>query len=92
MAKITNIFTRLFAAIKFVYEHTTIEPVVFFLNFSLNIDTITYDQLKITKSCLTDFNYSEEVCDNLVDGNYTTQNDLVQDEVRHNKYILWIIK
>ena len=37
MAKITNIFTRLIAAIKFVYEHTTIEPVVFFLNFSLNV-------------------------------------------------------
>ena len=81
-SRVTNILSKLLATIKFLFDNTTIEPVVFFLNFSLNIDTITYDQLKITKSCLTDFNYSEEVCDNLVDGNHTAENDIVQDEVK----------
>ena len=78
----SGVYRKILAAIKFIIDNITIEPVVFFFNFSLNIDSITYDQLKITKSCLTDFDYTEDVCDNLLDGNHTTENDLVQDEVK----------
>lgn len=65
----------------FVVSNITIEPLVFLVAFSGTLDNISYDQLKIDKSCLNDFNFTEEICDNLLEDNYTAQNDLVDEEV-----------
>ena len=88
MEKYKGFFQSIFGTIRKILKNVTIEPVVFFLYCSFAIDTITLDQLKITKSCLTDFKYPQEVCDNLVDGNHTEENNLVQNEVGHLIYKL----
>ena len=69
----------------FIVSNITIEPLVFLVAFSGTMDNISYGQLKIDKSCLNDFNFTQEICENLVEDNYTAQNDLVDEEVGNYK-------
>ena len=66
--------------IKLVYQNITIEPAMFVYYLFFEITYIPLDQLKIEKSCRTDFNYTEEICSNLLDGNHDDENTAVQNE------------
>ena len=45
------------------------------------MDDISLGQMLIYKSCLHDFDFPDGTCDNLLDGNHTTENSAVQNEV-----------
>ena len=66
-------------------RHVTIEPVIFFMSIVQYIDLITWDQLVIDKTCHIDFNFTSEVCDNLLDETFEDQNTEVQNEVAQYK-------
>ena len=63
----------------------TLEPVIFFHSFVDSMDSTSLGQLVIDKSCRLDFNYTQEVCDSLLDGNHEAANKAVQDEVAQYK-------
>ena len=65
-----------------ILRNITVEPVMFLYFFSGNLDSISLSQLKIIKSCKHDFDFNETVCENLLGGNYTEENDMVQDKAR----------
>ena len=66
-------------------KNITIEPVIFFMTIVEYIDLVTIDQLVIDKSCRLDFNYTADVCDNLVETAYEDENTEVQNEVAQYK-------
>lgn len=74
-------WTKLKEKAKFVWDNITIEPAVFFIFFSQGLDGISEEQLLIVKTCLNDFDYGPEVCDNLLEDNFTDINTEVQNEV-----------
>lgn len=80
-AKKKSISTRFIDQLKLIWKNTTVEPVLFCVFFAQELDSVTYNQLTINKACLNDFHYSQDICDNLLDGNHTEENDVVQDEV-----------
>ena len=80
--KFKNIFSTAKAKLLFLYGIITIEPMLIFYDFSLILDDVSMHQLQIDKCCLNDFNFTQEVCDNLVEDGYEEQNELVQDEVK----------
>lgn len=81
MRKLKDYFQICKSRARFILSNITIEPLVFLVAFSGTLDNISYNQLKIDKSCLNDFNFTQEICDNLLEDNYTAQNDLVDDAV-----------
>ena len=66
--------------IRLAITNITIEPALFLLSFSGNLEDISVNQMLIYKSCRVDFNFNETVCDNLVT-DFKEENDLVQNEV-----------
>ena len=75
--------TRIKSRLLKIWRNITVEPVVFFIMFSSGVDNVSLSQLKIQKACRIDFHFNDTVCDNLLEENYTDENTLVQDEVRH---------
>ena len=74
------LFSRLYQFLRMVVTNMTIEPGVFLLAFSGNMDDISVNQMLIYKSCKVDFEFNSTVCDNLVT-DFKDQNELVQDKV-----------
>ena len=60
----------------------TIEPAMFIITFGDIVDEVSLSQMTIDKSCRSDFDFNETVCDNLT--SYEHENADVQDEVSHN--------
>jgi hypothetical protein len=71
-----------------VLENITLEPVLFFVSFVGSMDMAAVGQLVIDKSCHIDFDFSEEICDNLLNETYKPENKQVQDEVAQFKVSL----
>lgn len=63
-----------------VFKSITIEPAMFLIAFSSNMDDVANSQMIIYKSCKLDFHYNETVCENLVT-DYKEENKQVQEEV-----------
>ena len=76
-----GLFKTFSEKMKFVLNNITIEPAMFVYYLFYEICIVPFDQLKIDKSCLNDFNYTQDVCDNLLDGNHDDENTAVQNEV-----------
>ena len=74
---------KVWAKIMHIITNITFEPAYFLILFGANIDNATYNEMTIRKSCLNDFNFTEGTCENLLDGNHTEENDMVQDKVIH---------
>ncbi len=68
-----------------VMENITLEPVLFFVSFVGSMDSASVGQLLIDKSCRLDFNFTAEVCDNLLAEENKPANKAVQDEVAQFK-------
>jgi len=79
------LFSRIKRGLFTAKKNITIEPVIFFMTIVEYIDLVTIDQLVIDKSCRLDFNYTAEVCDNLVETAYEDENTEVQNEVAQYK-------
>ena len=75
-----NFLFRVIQFIRLAITNITIEPALFLLSFSGNLEDISVNQMLIYKSCRVDFNFNETVCDNLVT-DFKEENDLVQNEV-----------
>ena len=60
----------------------TIEPAMFIITFGDIVDEVSLSQMTIDKSCRSDFDFNETVCDNLTA--YEGENFDGQDEVSHN--------
>ena len=63
-----------------ILENITIEPAVFLISFSTNMDDVSLSQMTLYKSCTNDFpEYNHTTCLNLVQ--YGEANRIVQQEV-----------
>ena len=74
-----------------VMQNLTLEPVLFFMSFVGSMDSASIGQLVIDKSCNIDFNFTQEICDNLLDDMYTEENELVEAEVSQFKVDQFLI-
>ena len=74
-----------------VVTNITVEPILFFNSFSDALDDVSISQMKLIKSCKHDFNFTDEICDDLLNDNYTMENDMVQDEVHESGIITFYI-
>ena len=66
-----------------ILSNLTIEPAFFIMSFSISLETIATQQMAVLKSCKNDFNYPDEICNNLNSNNYTEQNKEVSQKVRN---------
>ena len=62
-----------------ILKNVTIEPAVFLISFSTNMDDVTLSQMTLYKSCINDFQFDNGTCSNLV--NDFEANSAVQKEV-----------
>lgn len=65
-----------------VWRNLTIEPAWFFITLADGIDSVSSEQLLLQKTCKNDFNYTDEICNNLSEDQYKDEYKNVQDEVR----------
>ena len=61
------------------FRNITLEPVMLFYGVVRSIDGIANNQLLLDKTCLNDFDFGEEICNDLV--NHKENNTVVQNEV-----------
>jgi len=61
------------------FRNITLEPVMLFYGVIRSIDSIANSQLLLDKTCINDFDFGEEVCNDLV--NWKENNTVVQNEV-----------
>ena len=78
---------RLLGGLVKIITSITIEPAMFILTFGDICDEVSLSQMIIDKSCRSDFDFNETVCDNLT--SYEHENADVQDEVSHNTSYLF---
>ena len=67
-------------------KHTTIEPIILLVSLVTSIDSVALNQLLVDKSCAQDFNFTQEVCDN-IQTNKTLEHELsmVENEIAQYK-------
>jgi len=70
---------------KYFLTNITLEPVMLFYGIIRSIDRVAQSQLIIDKTCLNDFDFGEEICENLLD--YDANNTVVQNEVA--QFAVW---
>ena len=59
-----------------------------FISIVGSMDQVSVGQLLIDKSCANDFDFSEEICDNLLNDTYEHENAEVESKVAQYKVIL----
>ena len=79
-----NIFQRIFSNI-------TIEPALFIIMFASGLDNIASEQMTIWKSCMNDFNFTEEICENLNNATYEHEKGMVADELTNFNFIKTLV-
>ena len=60
---------------------------MFFMAIVQSMDLVSLGQLLIDKSCHIDFEFPDEICDNLLNDTFGHENAKVQDEVAQYKVI-----
>ena len=65
-----------------ILSNLTIEPAFFIMSVSIALEQIATQQMVVLKSCKIDFNYTDEICNNLQSENYTEENAQISAEVR----------
>ena len=68
-----------------VLKNITLEPVMVFLSFVTSMDVVSLGQLLVDKSCQHDFNFTQEVCDDLHNENFTHEKSQIENEVAQYK-------
>ena len=61
------------------------------MSFVTSMDSVAVGQLLIDKSCYRDFNFTEEICDNLLEDAYEDENTQVENEVAQYKVLNMIL-
>ena len=75
-----------------ILSNITIEPAFFVITFASGLDNIASEQMVIWKSCINDFNFTENICENLNnDTLYETEKGLVTDELTHFNFIKTLV-
>ena len=80
--------TRLSVAkrkIQYFLTNITLEPVMLFYGVIRSIDQVTQNQLIIDKTCINDFTFGDDVCNNLLEDANSVANTDVQNEVAQFK-------
>ena len=65
-----------------IFSNLTIEPAFFIMSVSIALEQIATQQMVVLKSCKHDFNFTEEICNNLQNETYSEENAQVSAEVR----------
>ena len=66
-------------------KNITIEPIILLVSLVTSIDSVALSQLIVDKSCAQDFNFTQEVCDNILNENYEHELSMVENEVAQYK-------
>ena len=66
---------------KDILKHVTIEPMVALFMFAYGLNIVTRPSLIVLKSCINVHNYTQELCDNIEDGNHNEDLTTVQGTV-----------
>ena len=82
---------RHFGLGKFI-SSLSIEPAFFIISFSYYMEKLVLDQLITYKICRVDFNYTETVCNDLGNVNYTDQNNDVSQAYSDFAFIALCMK
>ena len=75
-----------------ILSNLTIEPAFFIMSVSIALEQIATQQMVVLKSCKIDFNYTDEICNNLQSENYTEENAQISAEVRFSIFKILPIK
>ena len=75
-----------------ILSNLTIEPAFFIMSVSIALEQIATQQMVVLKSCKIDFNYTDEICNNLQSENYTEENAQISAEVRISIFKILPIK
>ena len=51
--------------LKDIWDNITVEPVFFFFMLGIGMFAITGQELYIQKACRVNFNFTEEICENI---------------------------
>ena len=71
-----------------ILSNLTIEPAFFIMSVSIALEQIATQQMVVLKSCKIDFNYTDEICNNLQSENYTEEKLILQ---WHGEIVLLVI-
>ena len=74
-----------------IINNITIEPALFIIMFASGLDNIASEQLVLWKSCINDFNFTEEICDNLTNETYEAEKGMVADELTNFNFIKTLV-
>ena len=68
-----------------VIKNITLEPVMLFLSFVSSMDSASVSQLLVDKSCKHDFNFTQEICDNIKNETYEHEKSDIENEIAQFK-------
>ncbi len=68
-----------------VVKNITLEPVMLFMSFVASLDRVPVGELVVHKSCLQDFNFTSEICENIHNDTYDPELSQIQNEVAQYK-------
>ena len=74
-----------------IINNITIEPALFIIMFASGLDNIASEQIIIWKTCINDFNFTEEICDNLTNETYGEEQGMVADELTNFNFIKTLV-
>ena len=74
-----------------ILSNITIEPAFFVITFASGLDNIASEQMVIWKSCINDFNFTQDICENLENATYETEKGLVADELTYFNFIKTLV-
>ena len=66
-------------------KNITLEPVMLFLSFVSSMDSASLSQLLVDKSCQHDFNFTQEICDNIMNDTYDHEKNEIENEIAQFK-------
>lgn len=72
---------NLIEKIRYLKKTITLEPMLFFYQMALCLSKPALDNLELEKACRVVLNYSDVICDSILEGNhgnYTSENDGIQ--------------
>ena len=79
-------FKRWVSKTKFALRNVTIEPALFLLAMAERMDSVAVKDMLLYKTCIHDFNQTEDICLDLLNETNADINEVVQNEVGEQNY------
>lgn len=68
------------------FRYITVEPTMFLYMFAFQLTSVVEQELFVRKTCIANFNFTQEICDNLSDKKYKNYSELVHVSVQLNVF------